>query len=142
MAAAGGHEGRLAGVELFAGLSGRQLKALVKKSREVHHPAGKVVTAEGLGGLAFHLILEGTATVSKAGHEIRTLGPGDHFGEISMIDGRPRSATVTTNEPLTALAVPHASFEELLDEDPGFARVLLRSLCARLRERETSLSGD
>jgi CRP/FNR family transcriptional regulator, cyclic AMP receptor protein len=134
-------EAAIADVDLFRGLSTTQLKRLASASTEVSHPPGKVVAAEGLGGLAFHLILEGSATVSKDGAVLRTLGPGDYFGEISMIDGKPRSATVTAVEPLKALAIPHLNFEAVLDEDPGFARQLLTTLCARLREAEARHTG-
>jgi CRP/FNR family transcriptional regulator, cyclic AMP receptor protein len=130
------HEAAMAGVDLFRDLSKSQLKRLALASKEVSHPPGKVVAAEGLGGLAFHFILEGSATVSKDGRELRTLGPGDYFGEISMIDGRPRSATVIAVDPMKALAVPHQDFEALVDDDPGFARHLLKTLCGRLREAE------
>jgi CRP-like cAMP-binding protein len=129
-------EAQIADVDLFRGLSKGQLKRLALAAREVSHPPGKAVATEGMGALAFHYILEGSATVSKDGRELRTLGPGDYFGEISMIDGRPRSATVLATEPLRALAIPHQDFEQVIDEDPGFARHLLKTLCARLREAE------
>jgi CRP-like cAMP-binding protein len=126
----------LSRIDLFAGLSGRQLKQLASRAKEVRHDAGHAVTSEGNPALGFHLILEGTATVTQGGSVRRTLGPGDHFGEISMIDGQRRSATVTAETPLRAVTVSHATFEELLDADPGFARGLLQVLCARLREAE------
>lgn len=129
-------EARIAEVDLFSGLSRSQVKRLAAAAKEVSHPAGKAVSTEGLGGLAFHYILEGTATVSKEGRELRTLAPGDYFGEISMIDGRPRSATVTVVEPMKVLAIPHQDFEGVIDQDPAFARQLLKTLCARLREAE------
>jgi CRP/FNR family transcriptional regulator, cyclic AMP receptor protein len=129
-------EALVAGVDMFRDLSKGQVKRLVQVSRETTHPPGKELATEGLGAMAFHLILEGSATVTKDGHELRTLGPGDSFGEISMIDGRPRSATVTAVEPLKALAIPHLGFEKVIDEDPGFARQLLKTLCGRLREAE------
>jgi CRP/FNR family cyclic AMP-dependent transcriptional regulator len=134
-------EAHVADVDLFRDLSKGQLKRLVEASKEASHPAGKEVATEGLGALAFHLILEGSATVSKDGREVRTLGPGDYFGEISMIDGRPRSATVTAVEPMKALSIPHQGFERVIDEDPGFARHLLKTLCARLREAEARSAG-
>ena len=134
-------ESVMADVDLFRDLSRAQLKRLASASSEVSHPAGKAVAQEGEGGLAFHLILEGSATVSRDGRELRTLGPGDYFGEISMIDGRPRSATVTASEPLRLLAIPHQNFEVVIDEDPAFARQLLKTLCARLREAEARSVG-
>lgn len=135
------HEAVIASVDLFRDLSKSQLKRLAEASIEVSHPPGKAVATEGRGGLAFHLILEGSATVSKDGRVLRTLGPGDYFGEISMIDGLPRSATVTALEPLKAVAIPHVDFEGVIDDDPEFARHLLKTLCARLREAEARASG-
>jgi len=61
---------------------------------------------------------------------------GRYFGEISMIDGKPRSATVTAVAPMTTLAIPHQDFERLLADEPDFARGLLVNLCARVREAE------
>ena len=130
------HEAVIAGVDLFRDLSKAQLKRLAGAASEVSHPPGKAVATEGRGALAFHLIIEGAATVSKDGRELRTLGPGDYFGEISMIDGRPRSATVTALEALKVMAIPHQDFEAVIDEDPEVARRLLKTLCARLREAE------
>jgi CRP/FNR family transcriptional regulator, cyclic AMP receptor protein len=134
-------EALIADVDLFRDLSKARLKRLATAAREVPQPAGKELATEGMGALAFHYILDGTATVSRDGRELRTLGPGDYFGEISMIDGRPRSATVTAVEPLTTLAIPHQNFEVVVDEDPGFARHLLKTLCARLREAEARPVG-
>ena len=130
------HDSTLAAVPILAGLSKRQRSRLQAGSRVVQHPAGKAVAVEGEGALALHVLLNGTATVTVGGHETRTLAVGDYFGEISLIDGRPRSATVTAAEPLTTLAVPYQVFQSLLDDDPTCARGLLTVLCARLREAE------
>jgi CRP/FNR family transcriptional regulator, cyclic AMP receptor protein len=130
-------EDMLAEVDLFSGLSRRQVRRLLDHGRTVPHESGKQISSEGFGSLAFHLILDGRATVSVGGTEVRTLGSGDYFGEISMIDGKPRSATVTATEPTNTLAIPHADFEELLADDGDFARALLVTLCARLREAES-----
>ena len=133
-------EERLADIELFESLSKRQLKRLVSESREVKHHPGHHIADEGLGALAFHLILDGEAKVSRGGSTLRTLGPGEYFGEISIIDGKPRSATVEAAGDLTTLAIPYQSFQNLLDEDPAFARSLLNTLCARLRDAESRSS--
>ena len=129
-------EDMLAEVDLFSGLSRRQTRKLLDRGRTVPHDAGQEIAAEGHGSLAFHLVLDGRATVSVAGTEVRTLGRGDYFGEISMIDGKPRSATVTATQPTTTLAIPHQEFERLLADEPDFAHSMLTTLCARLREAE------
>jgi CRP-like cAMP-binding protein len=134
-------EARLEEIELFQGLSKRHLKRLVGESREVRHSAGHHVAEEGLGSLAFHLILEGDAEVRHGDEPLRTLGVGDYFGEISIIDGKPRSATVAAGDDgLTTFAIPYQSFQKLLDDEPGFARTLLTTLCSRLREAEARSS--
>ena len=130
-------EDLLAGVDLFSSLGRRRLRKIAEASRTVKHEAGQKVAQEGLGALGFHLVLEGDASVQKGGATVRTLGPGDYFGEISMIDGKPRSASVVAEGPLTTLVVPHQEFVGLLDSEPGFARELLLMLCARLRETDT-----
>ena len=126
----------LAGVPIFSSMHRRRLKRIAEASRTVDHEPGKKVAAEGLGALGFHLVLDGTALVQRRGTTIRTLGHGDYFGEISMIDGKPRSADVVADGPLTTLVVPHQAFVSLLDSEPGFARELLLQLCARLREAD------
>ena len=126
----------LSAVDLFAWMSKRDAKKLAARGREVTHPKGKLVASEGGAGYGFHLILSGRATVSHGSRPIRTLGAGGYFGEISMIDGRPRSATVTIDEDVRALVIDHIIFEALLDDQPEFARRLLKGLCSRLREAE------
>jgi len=129
-------EARLIKVPIFGPLSRRQLRKVLGKAKTTSHSAGQDITEQDKGSLAFHLVLSGTADVSVRGKKVRTLGPGEYFGEISMIDGRPRSATVTAASPLTTLAVPHLAFQDLLDDEPEVARQLLIRLCDRLREAE------
>jgi CRP/FNR family transcriptional regulator, cyclic AMP receptor protein len=129
-------EEQLAAVPVFAGLSRRQVGKLVDASKETRHQAGHELAKEGEGALALHLITSGTAAVSVHGTSVRTLSQGDYFGEISLIDGKPRSATVSAETDLTTLAVPHHAFQKLLEDDPGFAAGLLKLVCARLREAE------
>jgi len=128
----------LAGVDLFAGLSTRQLGKLVSRARTVDQGAGHEVAHEGLGSLAFHLVLSGKVSVSRGGREIRELSTGEYFGEMSMIDGRPRSATVTAVEPTRTLVISHNQFQDLVREEPEFALGLLKHLCGRLREGEAT----
>jgi CRP/FNR family cyclic AMP-dependent transcriptional regulator len=131
-------QGRLAALPIFQGLSHRQLKRLAEESRQSEHQPGHEVATEGEGALSMHLILDGTAEVTRKGETVRTLGDGDYFGEISMIDGKKRSATVTAVTTLQTVAVPHFAFAQLLKDEPGFAAQLLVLLCARLREAESA----
>jgi CRP/FNR family cyclic AMP-dependent transcriptional regulator len=132
-------EERLARLDLFSGLNRRRLKKLVERSQVVDHEPGRTIAAEGLGALAFHLILDGQAEVSRDGKPIRTLGADEYFGEISIIDGKPRSVTVTAASQMRTLVISYQSFQELLDNEPAFARGLLVLLCSRVREIESRL---
>ena len=123
--------------DLFAGLSKKHLASIASQARLVHHQPGKDITEQGGGAAGFHLIKEGTASVKVSGHERPSLGPGDYFGEISMIDGKPRSATVHADTDMTTISIPSWSFHPILEEEPEVARILLKVLCARLRAAES-----
>lgn len=125
----------LSGVDLFAALPKRQLRRLVSGGREVEHTDGREVIGEGRQALGFHLILEGSAAVTTGGAPRRVLGPGDYFGEISLIDGRPRSASVVAMGDLRTFVINATAFQPLLEE-PQIARRLLLVLCERLRAAE------
>lgn len=133
-------------VDLVAGLDRVALARLVAHIEPQPIEAGAVVCEQGDPSEALYIIVRGRFGVfvrADAGTErrISSLGPGDYFGEISMIDGKPRSATVTSVEPMKVLAVPHQGFQMVIDDDPGFARHLLKTLCARLREAEARPAG-
>ena len=128
--------GHLANVPLLAGLSRRQASKLLSGSKQINHAPGHQIAVEGQGALALHLILEGTAQVSIRGKQVRQLAAGDYFGELSLIDGRPRSATVEAESALHTLAIPHSVFQNLLRDDPEVARGLLTVLCDRVRQAE------
>jgi CRP-like cAMP-binding protein len=130
----------LAEVDLFKGLSSRHLSKVAKLAREVEHRPGQEVASEGHGGYAFQVVVSGQADVSVHGEHKRTLGPGDYFGEISLIDGKPRSATVTASgtEPLRTLAIDSTAFDRLLEEEPSVSHHLLVLFCERLRAFESN----
>lgn len=127
-------------VPMFADLSNRDLKAMAKKIKQVSQPKGKEVISEGESGVGFHLILEGSATVSQHGVTKRTLRPGDYFGEIALIDGKPRSAQVLAGDGLKTLSITAWEFRPLLEESPELTRSLLLTLCQRLRQAEEQQS--
>ncbi len=121
---------------LFDGLSKKDVLALINSSKEVEHPAGRVILVEGIPGVGFHLILEGTAIVSRNGRRLRRIGPGESFGDIAVIDGGPRSASVEAETPLRLMSLPPWQFKAILHEYPQIAYKLLVKLCALLREAE------
>jgi len=127
---------RLAATDIFQGMSKRALGQLVKTGREVDHPDGAEVIVEGAGAVGFHLITNGKARVTSAGAVRRTLGVGDYFGEISVIDGKPRSASVEAVGALTTFVLDPYMLQILIRDNPDVAHTLLMVLCARLREAE------
>ncbi|MCW2648845.1 MAG: family transcriptional regulator, cyclic receptor protein [Pseudonocardiales bacterium] len=129
-------QSRLAGIDLFQGMPKRALKQVVNAGRETTHADGHEVITEGTGAVGFHLIISGQARVTSGESVRRTLGVGDYFGEISVIDGQPRSASVeAVGELRTFLIHPHV-LKTVLDENPEVAHRLLVMLCKRLREAE------
>ncbi len=127
---------RLRSVPLFEGLSDKELKDVIGQTRVIEHDADREIIEEGHGSAGFHLILEGSVTVLQNGGVRRTLGPGDYFGEISLIDGKPRSATIRTDAPVRTLSLTAWSFAPLLDAHPSLARKMLLGLCGHLRAAE------
>jgi CRP-like cAMP-binding protein len=127
--------------DLFSGLGKKHLSTIASQARVVHHVAGKDITEQGGGAAGFHLIKDGTASVTVNGQQRPGLGPGDYFGEISMIDGQPRSATVHADTDMHTISIPSWSFHPILEEEPEVAKVLLKVMCQRLRAVE-SLPGQ
>jgi len=126
----------LARVPAFQRLSQRDLAAVDRLSTEVEVPAGKMLAERGERGHEFMLILEGTARVDLSrGRRVR-LGPGDFFGEMSLIDGEPRSADVVAESPMRLLAISHRDFWSLLYEVPQISRKIMSALSQRLRQAE------
>jgi CRP-like cAMP-binding protein len=128
---------RLRSVPLFSGLSDKQIRRIVDAGKRVELPEGRVVAREEQMGEGFHVILEGSVSVSVQGEDKGNLGPGKFFGEMSLIDGKPRSATVTVVEPTTTFSLTSWDFHPLLD-DPDIAKGLLAELAARIRASERS----
>ena len=128
----------LASVPLFQGLSRRELAAITSVAEELEHPTGHDIVVEGKSGAGFHLILEGSASVRLGGREVTALSAGDYFGEMSVIDGGPRSATVTSTTPVRTLSIASWEFMPLLEKHPGIAAKLLVEMVRRVRRLESS----
>ncbi|NWG02176.1 MAG: cyclic nucleotide-binding domain-containing protein [Syntrophaceae bacterium] len=127
-------------VPLFSNFSQRHLKEIAKHADQVQVEKGRVLVQQGKTGWEFIFIVEGKARVEKNGKIIRQLAGGDFLGEISLIDGEPRTATVIAETDMTILVVHKPSFDHLLDAIPGLQRKILVSLCQYLRRAEKTMN--
>lgn len=128
-------------VPLFVGLSGRQLDIVAKEADEVSALAGKTLARQGQIGHEFLLILAGRARVERDGTALARLKPGDCFGEMSLIDGKPRIASVIAETPVTLLVISSRSFSLVLDTVPALRKKILVTLCERLRAVDKALAS-
>ena len=129
------------GVPLFEGLNQRELRDLASTMKERTFKEGQAIAVEGQSGIGFFVIAEGTATVSQGGEDRATLGPGDHFGEIALIDDGVRTASVTADSQLKAYGLTSWEFRPLVESNATIAWKLLRTMATRLREAERRPAG-
>ena len=119
-------------VPLFAACSRRQLEAISSIADELDVREGKVMIREGERGREFFVLLAGEADVTQGGNPLRTLGPGDFFGEIALVSRTPRTATVVARSPLRALVITDRAFRSLLERMPDLQLKVLQALAERL----------
>ncbi len=122
-------------IDLFSGLSEAVIADLVASGSTIRTPAGHAVVTQGNEDAGLQVILAGTVVVDVGGvRREGTLGPGDYFGEISVIDGGRRSATLTAGEEgLETFAISPLTFWPLIDRHASLRRSLMKALCARIR---------
>jgi CRP/FNR family cyclic AMP-dependent transcriptional regulator len=130
----------LRNVPLFRSLSKRQLNAVARYTDAHRARQGAVLTKKGQHGLEAFVIVDGRARVEVGGRKIAELGPGDFVGELSLIDGKPRTATVIAQTPMTLLVVRRRDFRSLRDTVPGLQEKLVLTLCERLRQADQALT--
>jgi len=123
----------LAAVPLFAELSGRQLQRLAGAAVAYRYEPGEVMVKEGAPGETLFVLLEGSAKVTKGGRTIRRLGASDFFGEVAVMDGRPRSASVVAESPIRCVVLHRDQLKRAMDEEPLVAWKLLQVIAARIR---------
>ena len=123
----------LASVALFEGLSKRHLKQIAALATVDNYMEGATIVKEGEPGDSFFVVLSGQAKVLVRKRNVNRILPGDHFGEISLLDGGPRSASVVTETPMTVASIGRKGFERLLQNDPDLSLAMLRTLAKRLR---------
>jgi CRP/FNR family cyclic AMP-dependent transcriptional regulator len=124
---------RLAKVPIFTECSKRELAIIGRAAKEVSHGEGTVIAREGERGIGLFLILEGQCRVTIGGKTKAKLGPGDFFGEVALLDGGPRTATVTALTPVRLVGITGWVFRGLLMEHPSIALKTLEAVAGRLR---------
>jgi CRP-like cAMP-binding protein len=127
----------LRALPLFANLSGRHVRQVAKLAEFAEFAPGDFIVKAGEPGYAFFLILSGKAKVMGKPRS-RTLGPGDFFGEMALIDGEPRSATITAATEVHAMMLSRRPFLRMLQKEPRIALTLMAELASRVRRLERS----
>ena len=123
----------------FQGLSRGELLEVAKVTEDLEVDEGRVLTRQGQSGSEFFVIIEGEVTVTKDGQEVRTLGPGDFFGEIALIEDTPRTATVTAKTPLRFFVLTRQAFRSLLAHQPELEQKVLTALQERVEATSESI---
>jgi CRP/FNR family transcriptional regulator len=124
--------------KLFKGLPESELRTIEKQMKIVNHPAGHEIVVRGDNGVGFMVILDGTVTVSTIQGKSRTLGPGDSFGEMALLDQEGRSATIKADSNVSLATIPEWNFKPFLKEHPEVAYRLLQVLSQRVRQAESN----
>lgn len=126
-------------VPLFSALSKKELDELAKRTDEVSVPAGTDLAIEGSSGNQLFIVLDGTVAVRRNNRRVATLGKGEFVGEMALLDGGPRSASLHTTTEVALLVMSRQDFSQALDMMPTVSRKLLAGLSERLREADRKL---
>jgi CRP/FNR family transcriptional regulator, cyclic AMP receptor protein len=130
----------LARVPLFKGLSKRHLRSVASIAKEQRFDEKAKVSEEGKPGDDFYVILAGQASVVRRGRTVAKLVPGDFFGEIALLDGGPRTASIVADTPLEVMAVNRKPFHAMLQREPSIVLAMLEEVAGRLRNAERTLT--
>jgi len=125
----------LARVPLFQGISNESMARLAAVTGELDFEEGQFIVLQGQVGTGLYLIVDGEATVLRGSDELAVLGPGDFFGELSVIDQMPRNASVQATKPCRTLALASWDLLDLIESDPKLSLNLIKGLAARIREQ-------
>jgi CRP-like cAMP-binding protein len=121
---------------LLSDLGGRELEEVERLVDEVDVPAGRVLMREGDAGREFFVVVNGKVSIDRGGTRVRTMEPGDFFGEIALLAEGPRTATATSDGPATLLVLGHREFHSLMDRYPAIRTCVLEALARRIRSLE------
>jgi CRP/FNR family cyclic AMP-dependent transcriptional regulator len=128
----------LRSVPLLSGISDEYLLAIARHGGDIRANAGDVLVREGEPGNELMLLLEGTADVQVGGKTVNQMGPGEYFGELSLLDGGLRSADVVASSPTRVLTVGHAAFTQVMNSEPSLAPKIVQNLCRMIRSQGTA----
>ncbi len=126
----------LSKIWLFSTSSNKDLRTIRRALEEVEVPPDRVLCEQGTIGREFFLIVKGEASVRRNKRKVATLGPGDYFGELALLDRRPRSATVASETEMKLLVLGQRQFNGVLDAVPALSRKMLAAMATRLREAD------
>jgi CRP-like cAMP-binding protein len=126
----------IASIWLFSECSAKEIRSISLVADAVSVPAGRTLVKEGTIGRELYLIVSGTAVVQRNGRQVATLGPSQHFGELSLLDRRPRNATVVSKTDMELFVIGQRQFNGLLETIPGLARKLIVAMATRMREQD------
>jgi CRP/FNR family transcriptional regulator, cyclic AMP receptor protein len=127
---------QLRGVQMFSACTEKELAQIARACDELAVEPDAVIVEEGTAGEGFYLIGTGEAVVTRGGRDVATVGPGQYFGELSLLDEAPRNATVTAKTPMTLIRLRRREFSAVLDSWPGVAHKLLQQMARRLRQAD------
>ena len=124
-------------VNLFDGLTTKELEIVAGECKRAEFRAGANIVTQGDRSARLYVITDGTAEVRVHETKVDEIGPGDYFGEIAVIDGQPRAATVTATSPVSTLTLADFNVKVLLRSMPDLGLKMLRTACARIRALES-----
>jgi CRP/FNR family cyclic AMP-dependent transcriptional regulator len=127
-------------VPIFSNLDSKRLRRMAKSFHQREYGAGETIVKEGESSVAFYLIVSGSVDVTKGKKNIAKFGRGQYFGEMSLLDEQPRSASVVAREPTRCLLMTTWNFTGYLKTDPTMAIGMLKELAGRLRATNQALS--
>jgi len=131
----------LATVPLFAACSKKDLQRIARASDEVEIPAGRTLMKQGDVGRECFILVEGKVKIERNGRKVASKGPGAYFGELSLLDKGPRTATVIAETPITVLVLGPREFSAVLDEVPQLSHKLLTALAQQVRSLDEKTFG-
>lgn len=131
----------LAGVPLFRDVPKKHLRSMAKLVEVIDVGPQKVLAHQGDRGREMFVIVDGSIRVTRNNRKVAELGPGDVVGELSLIDGGERTATITTTTEALLLVIPGPAFKGIVESEPTLGMVLLKNLAQRLREADRTIYG-